>query len=177
MAVKVHAFTEFLAKLFGSRPRWDRTAIASAACFLTLRSPNLRSRLTALGKPETIALFSIDSNHRSGDEIEQSLVPEDSQHGTCLDPRHIGCGSWSCFCPRQNAADAEPNVVRAPGKYGRLPDPEERHSPFQIACSRDWYPLAMVEPRGSTPADQRFAGIAEAYGSWLGGSNITPPLA
>jgi len=101
VAVKVHAFTEFLAKLFGSRPRWDRTAIASAACFLTLRSPNLRSRLTALGKPETIALFSIDSNHRSGDEIEQSLVPEDSQHGTCLDPRHIGCGSWSCFCPRQ----------------------------------------------------------------------------
>ena len=120
----MHAFTEFLAKLFGSRPRWDRTAIASAACFLTLRSPNLRSRLTALGKPETIALFSIDSNHRSGDEIEQSLVPEDSQHGTCLDPRHIGCGSWSCFCPRQNAADAEPNVVRAPGKYGRLPDPD-----------------------------------------------------
>jgi len=122
----VHAFTEFLAKLFGSRPRWDRTAIASAACFLTLRSPNLRSRLTALGKPETIALFSIDSNHRSGDEIEQSLVPEDSQHGTCLDPRHIGCGSWSCFCPRQNAADAEPNVVRAPGKYGRLPDPDAK---------------------------------------------------
>jgi len=132
-----------------------------------------RSIQAILSLPDETRLFTGHDYRPGGREPRwESTVAEQKR----LNP-HLANKNEAEFVALRNARDKMlpmPNLrlfalqVNIAG--GRLPDPEANGTRYlKLPLREIGQPLAVVEPGGPKPVDQRSVEIAEAYGNWLGG--------